>query len=174
MPTTKPRFAIDIMNPRPITAHPGMTCEALQELLVENRISGAPVVDEDGVLHGVISMTDILSSGLNRPYAPGYFEDTRLERMLEEEGFHLETITSGYVEDFMSRDVITAFPLTPLADLAERMYANRIHRLIVVDPQDNLVLGIVTTFDMLKLLRQKSGACGSGACASGRCSDSGS
>ena len=113
MTHTKPRFAIDIMNPRPIMAHPGMTCEALQDLLVENRISGVPVVDEDGVLRGVISMTDILTSGLNRSYLPTWFEDSRLDTMLAEEGFHLETVTGGYVEDFMSRALIAQLDREP-------------------------------------------------------------
>ena len=115
-------------------------------------------------------MTDILSSGLNRSYLPTWFEDSRLDTMLAQEGFHLETVTGGYVEDFMSRDVRTAFPLMPLAELAETMQKNRIHRVIVVDPHDNLVLGIVTTFDMLKVVWEKSGAC-QGACSSRGCSD---
>lgn len=148
----KARKALDIMQSSLITARPDMTAEEVQELLVMNKISGAPVVDYQGKLIGVISMSDILGSAVNMPYLPNYFEATQLDRLLESEGFHLETITSGYVEDYMTREVLTAQPDTPVEELAEIMYDHHIHRLIIVKPPENTVVGIVTTFDLLKAI----------------------
>lgn len=149
-----PKFckARDVMRSSLITARPDMTAEELKELLVMNRISGAPVVDHDGRLVGVISMSDILSSAVDMPFQPNYFEASQLDRILEREGFHLETITSGYVEDYMTREVVKAQPDTPVDELAEIMYEHHIHRLVIVKPPENKLVGIVTTFDLLKAI----------------------
>lgn len=156
MSARKPQFAMDIMRTDLITARPDMTCEELQELLVINRIGGVPVVDEDEALVGVISMWDILSSGMNLAYTPDYFEAMRLDGLLEPKGFHLEMLSAGNVEDYMTRGVITAYPHSRIEELAEMMYTNHIHRVIIVKPQDNTVAGIVTTFDLLKVLMGNS------------------
>lgn len=146
--------AQNVMNRRPITARPDMTCEEVQELLLANRISGAPVVDAEGRLVGVISMSDILSTGLNLVYSPGFLESDVLDRALENEGFHLETVSEGFVADFMTRQVITVTPETPVETLAGIMYKNRIHRVVVVDARDGSLRGIVSTFDLLKVMME--------------------
>lgn len=150
-----PLTAQAIMNRTLITARPDMTCEEVQELLVANRISGAPVVDEAGRLIGIISMSDILNTGLNLAFSPSFQESDVLDRALESEGFHLETLTEGFVSDFMTRRVITAPPDTAIEALAEIMYKNRIHRVVIVDARDQQPCGIVTTFDLLKALTGK-------------------
>lgn len=48
-----------IMTQKPITLHPGLTVEESAEILLENKISGAPVVDYRGKLVGVITQADI-------------------------------------------------------------------------------------------------------------------
>ncbi len=147
--------AQSMMNRHVITARPDMTCEEVQELLVANRISGAPVVDETGCLVGLISMSDILNTGLNLAFSPSFQESDALDRALESEGFHLESITEGFVSDFMTRRVITATPETAIEALAEIMYKNRIHRVVIVDARNQQLCGIVTTFDLLKAFTGK-------------------
>lgn len=153
--------AKSIMSTQVITARPTMTCDEVQQLLFMNRISGAPVVDHHGTLVGVISVTDILGSGLNRAGSDS-LEQALLDRMLSEEGFHLETIAEGFVSDFMSRDVVRAFPETSVQRLADLMLHHRVHRVIIVEAHTNQVKGIVTTFDLLKVLKESSvtQACG--------------
>jgi CBS domain-containing protein len=152
--------AKSIMNTQVITARPDMTCDEVQQLLMINRISGAPVVDREGSLVGVISVSDILASGLNMGGADSV-EQALLDRMLAEEGFHLESITEGFVSDFMTRDVVRAFPETSVHRLAELMLHHRVHRVIIVEAHTNQVKGIVTSFDLLKVLKEMpSKSCG--------------
>jgi acetoin utilization protein AcuB len=48
-----------IMSKNPITVPPDLTIEETAEVLMNNKISGAPVVDEKGQVVGVITQTDI-------------------------------------------------------------------------------------------------------------------
>ena len=49
----------DIMSPKPISVPPDFTIEETAELLLANKISGVPVVDNDGNVIGVITHTDL-------------------------------------------------------------------------------------------------------------------
>ena len=66
--------AADVMNTRVLTVRPDMTARELAGFLVENQISGAPVLDAHGKLVGVVSLTDIAESDAERApeEAPGH------------------------------------------------------------------------------------------------------
>jgi acetoin utilization protein AcuB len=49
----------DIMSKKPITAPPDLTIEETAEILMANKISGVPVVDNNGSVLGVITHTDL-------------------------------------------------------------------------------------------------------------------
>ncbi|WP_028318477.1 CBS and ACT domain-containing protein [Desulfobulbus elongatus] len=49
----------DIMSPKPITVPADFTIEETAEILMVNKISGVPVVDNDGSVVGVITHTDL-------------------------------------------------------------------------------------------------------------------
>jgi len=49
----------DIMTKDPITVPPDFTVEETAEVLLNNKISGAPVVDQDGNIIGTITQTDL-------------------------------------------------------------------------------------------------------------------
>ena len=49
----------DIMTKDPITVPPDYTAEETAQVLLENKISGAPVVDDNGQVVGVITQTDL-------------------------------------------------------------------------------------------------------------------
>ncbi len=160
-------YAQHIMTTDLIVARPEMQCDEVASLLIENRISGAPVVDSRGALLGVVSMTDILKSGISYYGSSAYFEEQQIDRLLAQEGLHLEPLTAGFVSDFMSRDVCTVHPNTPVEAVAKLMSENRVHRVIVVNESTNEPIGLISTFDLLKLiatcdtLESELDACGS-------------
>lgn len=49
----------DIMTKDPITVPPDYTAEETAQVLLENKISGAPVVDDNGQVVGIITQTDL-------------------------------------------------------------------------------------------------------------------
>jgi CBS domain-containing protein len=50
-----------IMTPGPVTIEPDATIGEAARLMLENKVSGLPVVDEDGRLLGIITESDIFS-----------------------------------------------------------------------------------------------------------------
>ena len=57
-------LAKDIMNPQVITVTDTMDLREVAKILVEERLTGAPVVDEMGTLVGVISQSDLVEYDL--------------------------------------------------------------------------------------------------------------
>ena len=148
--------ARDIMNPDVMTVPEDLPLKDLATFLVENEISGVPVVNDNGEISGVVSLRDIASATaeegsvrLDRSssfYLEGWedqldpFEAARL-RFDEKE---------QEVRDVMTPTVFSVQSDTPISSVARAMVAGRIHRLLVVDgPRLN---GIITTLDILRHL----------------------
>jgi len=49
----------DLMTKNPITVSPEFTVEETAEILLNNKISGVPVIDQEGRITGIITQTDI-------------------------------------------------------------------------------------------------------------------
>ena len=90
-------------------------------LLLKNRVSGAPVVDESGKLVGVLSEKDCL-------------------RIFANEAFFSQN-AGGMVSDYMSTDILTADPDDDVFKTADIFLKNSFRRLPVVD-DGNLVFAL--------------------------------
>ena len=100
-----------------VTADPEQTVSEVDEMMQVEGVSGAPVVDEDDAVLGIISGTDI------RPY--------------------LEVGDYDAVREAMTDEVITATEDVTAREALELMYEHKIERVPIVDEQDCLV-GLVT------------------------------
>jgi len=142
--------ARDVMVAPIITVKPTASVRDAAEMLVENRISGLPVVDDDGKLVGVVSEGDLLhrvEAGTDRRrswWLQLITGDTRLAS--EYIGAHARKVA-----DVMSRRVITAPPETPLSEIAIRMEKNAINRVPIVDSDGQLV-GIVSRANLVQAI----------------------
>jgi acetoin utilization protein AcuB len=82
----------DIMTRNVVTVHQDWTVEEAANLMLERKISGAPVVDDHGQLCGVITQTDLFKATL---YITG----------LKKRGFHLAFVledTPGSIMDVVN------------------------------------------------------------------------
>jgi CBS domain-containing protein len=120
--------------------------------LVEERISGAPVIDELGNLVGVISQSDLVEYELaterelteESPFYRRPYDDA----LDASRGFQIEELPVDTVKEVMTPYLITVEEDTPIREVAARMATCEIHRLIVVD-NDQQIRGIVTSLDVL-------------------------
>ena len=153
--------AKDVMNTQVLTVRVDLTVRELAAFLIENQISGAPVVDYDGRLVGVVSLTDVAQNDTERPdlvedrSSPAVSVRGWEERMNPEDvrPLHIES-DDLLVRDIMTPTVYTVPENTPVAKIARTMVAGRIHRLLVT--RGGRAVGIVTSLDLVGLLAGKT------------------
>lgn len=151
----RPIIAADVMNPNVLVVQEDMTVEELARFLVESEISGAPVVDPEGRLVGVVSVTDLARSvadtTADQP-SPDFFisEWGGTLRRDEVEGLRFGEETEMRVRDIMTPSVYSVHAETPIPEVAETLINSHIHRLLVTSGER--VVGIVTSSDLLGLL----------------------
>jgi len=114
-----------------VTADPEMTVREVDEMMVTKGVGGAPVVNTNGEVLGIISSTDI------RP--------------------HLEVGENDPVTEAMTDEVITAPKDIDAREAFDLMYEHKIERVPVVD-DENLLVGLVTMQGILQRREYKEAA----------------
>ena len=115
--------AQDVMSVDVVTISCRATVLAAAELMLNRRISGLPVVNEEGRLVGIVTEGDLLRRAeigtelLPSMPNPEAIDDSKLF------GEYFESY-GGHVEDIMTRDVVRVFENTPLAEVAALMALN--------------------------------------------------
>lgn len=153
-------YARDLMQTDPIAVSPEQPLLQAHRLMLEEEIHGAPVVDEDGNVLGVISALDLLRA-VQQEYESGAAVPTYFRGDLPYSGpdwfqtpedfqDRLADLTVG---DVMVTEIVSVRPDAPIADVARIMRSQRIHRVLVVD--DRQLLGLVTTFDLIATLTEQ-------------------
>lgn len=134
----------DIMTRDVVSAAPDMTIRDAMELLSEQHVSGAPVVD-GGKVVGIFSATDLLTllAELNDT-TPSLTFRRRRGRTAP-----LEDVT---IDEVMTRKVHSLSPDCLVDEAAALMGAKQIHRVLVM--QGDTMLGIVTTSDVAKAVAE--------------------
>jgi len=151
--------AEELMTPNPVSVRDNATIQEAVALLIDKGISAAPVIDRAGRPVGVLSRSDILVHGREKPVylspAPEYFHRADLTTAEGEtlpEGFEVERVDRTRADEMMTPVVFSVTPHTPAAKVVEDMLALKVHRLFVVDPAGVLV-GVISALDVLRYLR---------------------
>jgi CBS-domain-containing membrane protein len=104
-----PVTAADVMTPDTITLSPGQSVHDAAQVLSEHRISGAPVIAEDGRIAGIVSEYDLIAR------------------------------SGATVREVMTRDVVSVQQTTPLDRVRALLVTLRLKRLPVVNSEGRLV-----------------------------------
>ena len=145
------KTVFDVMTPTPITVKPQTDLKDAIELLAENKISGVPVVDEEGKLEGILSESDLMwqESGVE---TPPYI-------MILDSIIYLKN-PSRYEKDIHKAlgqtvgEVMTPKPISIKSDrtikeAAQILHHKKILRLPVIDNLGK-VIGIITQGDIIR------------------------
>src|SRR5512147_2586014 len=113
-------IAKDIMTKDVITVKPDTSIEELASLLVENRISGAPVVDDSGNLYGIVTENDLISRDkrLHIPTVVSFLDAAiyiESSKKFEED---VKRLAATRVSEICVRKVITISEDTSVVDIA--------------------------------------------------------
>ncbi len=151
--------AADVMVRDVITVSPDMAVSELMEIFQNNSITGAPVIDGEGSLVGVISLADILQndSSLNpgglvfRSSNPNSDFCTLGDALQFDYmgGEYLESARDIHVKDIMKVHRFQVETDTPISEVARIMVENSLHRIIVMN--QGRLAGIICTRDIVRL-----------------------
>jgi CBS domain-containing protein len=142
---TRHRTAGEIMS-RPVHClDHALDLQQAALLLAEKGISGAPVVDDQGLLIGVLSEKDfLLRMGVGSE--PTFMKI--ISHCLHNEGCLVTALSNHRVEEIMTRPPISGGPEINAADIAAMFAEKRINRLPIVDSAGQPI-GIVTRTDLV-------------------------
>jgi predicted transcriptional regulator len=145
----------DLMNPDIMTVDDEMTTSELARYLTEREISGAPVVNVQGELIGIVSMTDIARnvaepSDLMPSRDRGLDRDDATELTLEDLGQQDAEERAITVRDVMTPAIHQVASTASVSQAARLMVEHHIHRLVVT--QGKNPVGIITSMDLLKMV----------------------
>ena len=118
-------FASEIMTHKVYTTSPEARVQEVAQLLDRERISGVPVISDNGQLIGIITEADIIRCM--------YRDDLK-------------------VAEIMSRQVVTVEENTPVSDIAYLLNERKIKRVPVL--KNGQVVGIVSRADIVHAVAQ--------------------
>lgn len=128
----------DVMTPGARCVDQGCTAVGAASFLLGDGITGAPVVDAEGGLLGVISITDLL--GL---LVAGFEESRRDPEAVHDSG-------RIHVGEVLRRSPVTCTEETSLLRACQTMVRERVHRLVVV--RDGATVGVLSAIDLVRAL----------------------
>ena len=151
--------ARDLMEKRVLSVDPEASLLEVHRLFAEEEISGAPVVDDVGRLVGVVTASDLIRAveeeSVSARVDSHYFRDllpySAPDWDAGPEDFQ-DRLARLRVSDAMTPEVVTIPASTPAPEIARVLRERRIHRVLVT--ADGELLGIVTAFDLLRVLEQ--------------------
>lgn len=119
----------DFLTADPVSLAPDMDIHRAMKILLEREISGAPVLDEQGGLVGILSIKDCLRVAFSASY-------------------HQEW--GGRVSEFMSSEVQTIESDTDIIEAAELFLKVRYRRFPVLT--NGRLVGLISRYDVLRAL----------------------
>ena len=143
----------DIMTKKVLTVRPETTVREVAEILVSHKISGVPVMEEDGSLVGIVSEGDLMSKEI-LPEPPAEFcilGAVIYYNSLREFKDAFSRMAANTVEALMTKEVVTVKSYDDVSDVARIMRDKHIKRVPVLDDEGHLI-GIVSRQDIVKML----------------------
>jgi CBS domain-containing protein len=149
----KEYVASDIMSKDVICVQKDADLRDLAKLFLSKGITGAPVIDKDGDICGVVSQTDLLFYQLTRDdelmVPSDFYNNARVDGRSLAKGFQIEDVNTASVEEVMTPVVHAVTASTPVAKIARMMTKRHIHRVIV--RRGMKVAGIISALDVLRV-----------------------
>jgi CBS domain-containing protein len=142
--------ASDIMTTNVITVKKETPLAELAEILYKNHINGVPVVDDEGLLIGIICESDLIRKDkkLHIPTVVALFDAVFYLESSKKMEKEIQQFSATTVEDLFTRKVITVDEKTALDEIATIMTREKIYTIPVMDGER--LVGIVGKNDVIR------------------------
>jgi CBS domain-containing protein len=148
----KKRRVGELMTPDVLCLAPETTVREAARLMGDRSVSGAPVVDTNGGLLGIVTQNDLARFAARRVTvgeSGEFFTD-------EDDYADLASLPSDTldtpVEKIMNAPVYSVNPDTGVAVAANIMRERRVHRLVVTDR--GRLVGMITSLDLMRVVEE--------------------
>ncbi len=148
----KQRLAREVMTSEVVTVSPRTPVTEAAKTLSENHIGGAPVVDNNGALIGIISESDLILRDvkLHFPNYISFLDSIIYLESLSKFEEQLKKAVGAKVKDVMTTEVQTVTGDATVEDVATLMVDKDIDRVPVIEGSQ--VIGIITKGNIVRLL----------------------
>ena len=148
----------EIMTTDVYSVRDDWSLETLSQFFFDKQISGAPVVDKNDNLIGVVSLSDVARNNTvpvtdtRESAVHDYYHDSKFPGISREdmELLKVESESIVTVKDVMTPLVYDVTQDASIKTTAETMLRGHIHRVLVTN--GSKLVGIVSTMDMLKVV----------------------
>jgi len=148
----------DIMDRDPVTASPRDDVASLIKLIREHELPGVPVVDDDGLLVGIVTENDLVlredDAALHLPHYIEIFGGIVFLEPLKHLEEKMRKAFANSVEEMMTADVDTISPDASVHEAA-RLISSTGHNRLPVTDEDGKLVGVVTRVDALEALSRQ-------------------
>ena len=144
----------NVMEKNVITINKDATYYEAAKILCQNNIGGAPVVDEDNNLVGMLSEKDLFK--VLYPFYRSYYDNPELYLDAQGRESKATDIRDHKIADFMSKgdEISTVEPNTPIMRAGAILIAKHKHRLPVLDK--GKLVGIVSRENIFRTILKKN------------------
>ncbi len=144
--------AMDIMSRDVVTLPAELDFATAARILLDNHFNGAPVVDDQGRLLGILCQSDLVAQHKRLPVPTLFtlldsFVRLTPTKQLEKQVRKIAALT---VAEAMTPDPVTVRPDTGIETIAGLMVDSNLHTLPVVE--DDKLVGVIGKEDVLRTL----------------------
>lgn len=144
--------AKDIMSKKVLSVNEEMTVKEFTRLMHDHNITGAPVVDANHKIIGVMSVTDVIkrSNYVNKEisHCEDCYEIDTTTGLVEVHKYYTDELFEKEIKCLMTPKIISVSPEADLNEVIQIFLDTPIHRLLVMEGPK--AVGIISTKDALK------------------------
>ena len=143
----------EIMTTELITVSPKTSLQEAIQIIADRKISGLPVVDDEGQLVGIISETDLTwqATGVEAPPYVMFLDSVIYLQNPAKHNQEVHKALGQTVAEAMSEKPTTIKQDRLVREAARIMHEKKVRRLPVVDDNDKLI-GIITQGDVIRMM----------------------
>ncbi|MEO5807833.1 CBS domain-containing protein [Devosia sp.] len=135
--------AKDVMSQHVVTLSPGNSIAHAAQIMLDNTVSGLPVIDDDGTMVGIVTEGDLIDRmELGHGPAPELSTQQARDDFIKSHSWR--------VQDVMSRPVVTVNEETTIEEIASLFSSRKIKRVPVI--REGHLVGVVSRADLIGII----------------------
>ena len=149
--------AKDIMTTKVITVQQDTSVNELAEILWENKISGAPVLDDDGKVISVVTESDLIDQNkkIHIPTMISILDSVIFLESSQKTEKEIKKMAGNTVQDICAMNLVAVSEDTCLDEIATIMSEKKVHTLPVME--GDKLIGVIGKSDIICSMANQAG-----------------